>query len=108
MATDLALTTSAFETEVLQSNVPVLVDFWAAWCGPCRMIAPHVEAIAAEYAGKAKVYKVDVDQEGDLAMRYGIMSIPTLLVFKDGQLVEQIVGAVGKEQIKAALDKHIG
>ena len=108
MATELALKTSDFETEVLQSQVPVLVDFWAAWCGPCRLIAPHVEAISQEYAGKAKVFKVDVDAEADLAGRYGVMSIPTLLIFKDGQLADQIVGAVPKEQIKASLDRVIG
>lgn len=108
MPTDLALQASEFETEVLQSQVPVLVDFWAAWCGPCRLIGPHVEAISQEYAGKAKVFKVDVDAEPDLASRYGVMSIPTLLIFKNGQLADQIVGAVPKEQIKASLDRAIG
>jgi len=108
MPTDLALQTSEFETEVLQSQVPVLVDFWAAWCGPCRQIAPAVEAIAQDYAGKAKVFKVDVDAEPSLAERYGVMSIPTLLIFKNGQLADQIVGAVGKDHIKASLDRAIG
>ncbi|MBA3725116.1 MAG: thioredoxin [Armatimonadetes bacterium] len=107
MAIELALSTADFETEVLQSNVPVLLDFWAEWCGPCRMIAPHVEALASEYAGKAKIFKIDVDAEGDLAMRYGVMSIPTLMVFKEGKLFDQMVGAASKEQIKAVLDRAL-
>jgi thioredoxin 1 len=107
MTADLALRTSDFEAEVLNSNIPVLIDFWAAWCGPCRIIAPHVEAIAQEYQGKAKVFKVDVDAEVELAERFGVMSIPTLLIFKGGQLFDQIVGAVGKDQIKAVLDRAL-
>ncbi len=94
-----AVTAAEFDEKVLQSDVPVLVDFWATWCGPCRMVAPHVEAIADEFAGKARVYKLDVDQEGDIAARYGIMSIPTLIVFKDGKPVAQVVGAVPKKVI---------
>jgi thioredoxin 1 len=104
---DLALTASDFETEVLASQVPVLLDFWAEWCGPCRMIAPSVEALAGEYAGKAKVYKVDVDSEGELAMRYGVMSIPTLLIIKGGQEVDRITGAAPKEQIAAMIDRAL-
>ena len=104
---DLALTTTEFETEVLGSSVPVLLDFWAEWCGPCRMIAPSVEALATEYAGKAKVYKVDVDSEGELAMRYGVMSIPTLLIIKGGQEVDRITGAAPKEQIAAMIDRAL-
>jgi thioredoxin 1 len=104
---DLALTASDFETEVLNSQVPVLLDFWAEWCGPCRMIAPSVEALAGEYAGKAKVYKVDVDSEGELAMRYGVMSIPTLLIIKGGQEVDRITGAAPKEQIAAMIDRAL-
>lgn len=107
MAEDLALSTADFETQVIQSEVPVLIDFWAAWCGPCRMIAPHIEAIAKEYQGRAKVFKVDVDAEGELANRFGIMSIPTLLVFKDGKLFDQMVGASGKQQIAAVLDRAL-
>ncbi|MGI8922636.1 MAG: thioredoxin [Fimbriimonadales bacterium] len=107
MATELALSAANFETEVLQSNLPVLLDFWAEWCGPCRMIAPHVEALATEYAGKAKIFKIDVDAEGELAMRYGVMSIPTLMVFKEGKLFDQMVGAASKEQIKAVLDRAL-
>jgi thioredoxin 1 len=85
----------------------VLVDFWAVWCGPCRLIAPIVEELARQYEGKLKVYKVDVDQEQSLAMQYGIMSIPTLLLFKNGQVVEQIVGALPKSAIEQRIAKHL-
>lgn len=105
--TDLALKASDFETEVLQSPIPVLLDFWAEWCGPCRLIGPHVEAIANEYAGKAKVYKIDVDSEGELAMRFGVMSIPTLIVIKGGQEVDRMTGAGSKEQIVAMLERAL-
>jgi len=104
---DLALTTSDFGTEVLESQIPVLIDFWAEWCGPCKMIGPHVEALAAEYAGKAKVYKVDVDSEGELAMRFGVMSIPTLIMIKGGQEVDRITGAGPKDQIAAMIDRAL-
>ena len=100
---EINLTTEQFEQEVLQSDVPVLVDFWAPWCGPCRMVAPLVEEIAEEYDGKVKVCKVDVDEEEALAIRFGISSIPTLLVFKNGQLADTSVGFVTKEQIEAML-----
>lgn len=99
-----AVTTSQFEQEVLQSPVPVLVDFWAIWCGPCRMVAPSVDAVADEYAGKAKVVKVDVDAEQDIAMQYGISSIPTLLFFKDGKVVDQVIGAQPKSVIASKLE----
>jgi thioredoxin 1 len=102
----LHLTSANFETEVLRSSEPVLVDFWATWCPPCRMIAPTVEALAGEYAGKAKVGKLDVDESPDLAQRYGVQSIPTLLVFKDGQVVEQRIGALPKAEIARMLDAH--
>src|SRR5437667_4860112 len=98
---ELAVTGSEFEEKVLKSDVPVLVDFWAEWCGPCKAIGPSVEQLATEYAGKAKVLKVDVDREGELATRYGVMSIPALLVFKGGKVVEQMVGAAPKAQIAA-------
>ena len=107
MGANLALSTADFEKEVLQSDVPVLVDFWATWCGPCMAIAPHVEAIAGELAGKAKVFKVDVDTDGDLASRYGVMSIPALLVFKGGQEVDRMVGAGPKDHIKALVERHV-
>ena len=107
MASDLALSGSDFEQKVLKSDVPVLIDFWATWCGPCTAIAPHVEAIAEEMEGKAKVFKVDVDTEGDLAAKFGVMSIPALLVFKDGQEVDRMVGAGSKDQIKGMLEKQV-
>lgn len=100
---ELNLTTDLFEQEVLQADVPVLLDFWAPWCGPCRMLAPTVEEIAEEYDGKVKVCKVNVDEEEELAMRFGIASIPTLLVFKNGELTDTHVGFAAKEQIEELL-----
>jgi thioredoxin 1 len=96
-----------FEQEVLRSELPVIVDFWAPWCGPCKAISPTVEEIGAEYAGKAKVFKVNVDEENELSMQYGVMSIPTLKYFKNGQQVGEIVGAAPKASILAELQKHI-
>jgi thioredoxin 1 len=107
MGNALAVTDESFEQEVLNSEVPVLVDFWAAWCGPCRMIAPTVDRLAVEYAGKLKVVKVDVDQNPDISGRLGVMSIPTLMVFKDGQMVERIMGALPKPAILAKLKPHL-
>lgn len=107
MGANLALTSAEFDREVLQSEVPVLIDFWAAWCGPCVAIAPHVEAIAGELDGKAKVFQVDVDAEGELAAKFGVMSIPALLVFKGGQEVDRMVGAGPKDQIKAMVERHM-
>lgn len=101
------MTADEFDQKVLQSDVPVLIDFWATWCGPCTAIAPHVEAISEELDGKARVFKVDVDSEGDLAARFGVMSIPALLVFKDGQEVDRKVGAGSKEEIKALIEKYV-
>ncbi len=103
MMAEINLTTDQFEQEVLQSDLPVLVDFWATWCGPCRMLAPVVEELADEYDGKIKVCKVNVDEEENLAIRFGISSIPTLLVFKNGQLADTSTGFVTKEQIEAML-----
>ena len=96
-----------FDTEVMKSNLPVLVDFWAEWCGPCKMIAPIVEEIAGDYAGKVKVGKVNVDFNNQVAMQYGIRGIPALLVFKGGAVANQIVGAVPKNNITQILDEVI-
>ncbi len=100
---EINLKTEQFEQEVLQSELPVLVDFWATWCGPCRMLAPIVEEIAEEYDGKVKVCKVDVDEEEALALQFGIASIPTLLVFKNGQLTDTRTGFITKDQIEEML-----
>jgi len=99
---------SNFQGEVLQSDKPVLVDFWAIWCGPCKMIAPTIEELAKEYDGKLKVTKMDVDANPKTAMQYGIRSIPTLLIFKGGQVVEQIVGAVSKRHLIDKVTSHLG
>ncbi|MFN0159017.1 MAG: thioredoxin [Bacteroidota bacterium] len=96
-----------FDKEVLQSEQPVLVDFWAVWCGPCKMIAPVVEELAKEYDGKLKVGKVDVDNNPDVSMKFGIRSIPTLMVFKGGKVVEQIIGAVPKKNLVDKVLPHI-
>lgn len=101
------LTDSNFDQEVLQSPVPVLVDFWATWCAPCRLIAPAVEAIAKDYAGRAKVGKVNVDENMSTSSKYNIRGIPALLVFKGGEMRDQIVGASSKENIQAMLDRHM-
>lgn len=100
-------TDANFDAEVINSDIPVLVDFWAVWCGPCRVIAPIVEELATEFEGKVKVGKLDVDNNPTVASMYGIRSIPTLLVFKDGQIVEQIVGAVPKGEIVRTLNNHM-
>ena len=99
MAEAIVLTDENFSSEVVESSQPVLVDFWATWCGPCRMIAPIVEELSVQYEGRAKVGKVDVDTAQTTAQEFGIRSIPTLLLFKEGKVVEQIIGAVPKQQI---------
>ena len=98
-------TTDNFEAEVIQSVQPVLVDFWAEWCGPCRQIAPAVDEVAAEFEGRAVVGKVNIDHHPDIASQYGIRSIPNLLVFSDGKVQQQIVGAVGKSELSEAINK---
>jgi len=107
MSNAVAVTDSSFQTEVLNSPVPVLVDFWAAWCGPCRAIAPTIDQIASEYSGKLKVVKMDVDENPEIPMNYGVQGIPTLLLFKGGNVVEQRVGAVGKSEVLKMLDPHV-
>lgn len=103
----LTFTDQSWEADVLNSEVPVLVDFWAEWCGPCRMMSPTVDAVADEYQGRAKVGKLNVDENGGTAMRYNIRGIPTILVFKGGQVVAQKVGAVGKTEVVALLDAQL-
>ena len=100
---EITLTKDNFQKEVLESDIPVLVDFWAVWCGPCRMVAPTIAEIAEEYEGKIKVGKVNTDEQPELAMQFGIMSIPTLLVMKDGVVVNKAVGARPKDGILALL-----
>ena len=107
MGNAVAVTEQTFDTEVLQSTVPVLVDFWAAWCGPCRAIAPAVEEIATEYAGKLKVVKIDVDENPDVAGRYAVLGIPTLILFKGGKVAERMVGAMPKQGMIAKFKDHL-
>jgi thioredoxin 1 len=104
MSEPIALTDENFAREVLESDVPVLIDFWATWCGPCRMIAPIVEELSSEYEGKAKICKIDVDSAQKTAADFGIRSIPTLLIFKEGKVEDQLIGAVPKQQITEKLD----
>ena len=103
----LTFTDTAWDTDVLNANVPVLVDFWAEWCGPCRMMGPTVDAVADNYSGKIKVGKLNVDENPSSAMRYNIRGIPTLLLFKGGQVVEQRVGAAGKAELEKMLEAHL-
>ncbi|MDT7943144.1 MAG: thioredoxin [Dehalococcoidia bacterium] len=107
MAKPLDVSDAQFEAEVLKSPLPVLVDFWAPWCGPCRMVAPIVEELAEEYHGRVKFVKVNTDENLDTAMRYGIRSIPTLLLFKDGQLVGSIIGFRPKSELKKLIEKAL-
>lgn len=102
-----AVTDNEFESQVLKSDKPVLVDFWAEWCGPCRMIAPSVEAVAEQFDGKAQVVKMNVDENIDTPQRFGIKGIPTLILFKDGAEQERVVGAVSREAIARLVEKYV-
>ena len=107
MGSYVTLTGDNFEDEVIQSSVPVLIDFWASWCGPCKMIGPFIEKLAEEYSGRAKVCKVNVDDEADLAARHGVVSIPTLIVYKDGKIVNQAACALPKHGIEALFKEYV-
>ena len=102
-----AVTDSSFDKDVLQNDLPVLVDFWAPWCGPCRMVAPVVEEISKDFEGKIKVFKLNTDENPNVASQYGIRSIPTLMIFKGGQKVDTVVGAVSKATLSSTLTKHL-
>jgi thioredoxin 1 len=107
MGKAVVVTDNTFEQEVLSSPIPVLVDFWAIWCGPCSMVSPIVEELADEYSGRLKVCKVDVDANVKYATQFGIRSIPTLFIFKDGAVAEQIIGAVSKDRLVEKLEPHL-
>jgi len=107
MSSSAAVSDASFEQDVLKSDVPVLVDFWAPWCGPCRMVAPIVDEIAKEFEGQIKVFKLNTDENPNVASQYGIRSIPTLMLFKDGQKVETVVGAVPKSTLHTTITKHV-
>ncbi len=107
MSKALIFSDDSFEDDVLNADKPVLVDFWAEWCGPCKMVGPIVDELAGEYEGEAKIGKVDVDSNPQISTNYGIRSIPSLLIFKNGEVVDQIVGAVPKNQLKKQLDAQL-
>lgn len=107
MSTAMKIDANTFDQEVLQSTVPVLVDFWAPWCGPCKMLGPTIEALAAEYAGRVKVAKVNVDDNQELAVRFGIRGIPTVLVFRQGKTVANLVGMRPKAELAQVLDQAL-
>ena len=107
MSSAAAVTDSSFEQEVLKSDMPVLVDFWAPWCGPCRMVSPIVDEISKDFEGKIKVCKLNTDENPNVASQYGIRSIPTLMIFKDGQKVDTVVGAVPKATLSTTISKYI-
>ncbi len=108
MVEALKLTADNFENEVMKADIPVLVDFWAPWCGPCKMIAPIIDELASEQDGRVKIGKVNTDENAQLAGEYGVMSIPTLILFKNGEAVERLVGFMSKKDLEAAIDKVAG
>ncbi len=103
----LTITSNNYDQEIAKSDIPVMVDFWAQWCGPCRAVAPIMEELAAEYKGKAKVGKINVDEQAELASKFRIMSIPTVMLFKNGEPVEKVIGARSKKDFSALIDKHV-
>ncbi len=107
VAGPLHLTDATFDQDVIKSDKPVLVDFTASWCGPCRMIAPIIEEMAAEYAGRAVIGKVDVDENPEISMNFGIRSVPTLMIFKGGKMVDMVIGAVGKQKLVEKLNAQL-
>ncbi|CAK6695232.1 thioredoxin [Cyanobium sp. Maggiore-St4-Cus] len=107
MSSAAAVTDASFEQDVLKSDLPVLIDFWAPWCGPCRMVAPIVDEIATEFEGKIKVFKLNTDENPNVASQYGIRSIPTLMIFKGGQKVDTVVGAVPKTTLSSTISKYL-
>ena len=108
MGAPAAISDATFESEVLNATGPVLVDFWATWCGPCKAIAPVLDEMAQEQDGKLKIVKLDVDQNGQTAMKFGVQAIPTLILFKDGQPVERVMGAMPKRELMSRIERYIG
>lgn len=104
---EINITTNNFEEEVINADVPVLVDFWASWCGPCQMIAPYIAKLAKDYAGKIKVCKINVDEAGEIATRYAVMSIPTLMIFKKGEVMEKRIGAMGSNDLAKFIQPYL-
>jgi thioredoxin 1 len=107
MSNAIPVTDANFDTEVLKASTPVLVDFWAPWCGPCRAVAPTVEALASEFTGKLKVVKLNTDEDQEVAIKYGVGSIPTLMVFKNGEMVERVIGNRPKAELAAMVSRHV-